>query len=98
MIKFSQKVINVVKKIPAGKTLTYKEVAKRARNPKAYRAVGNILNLYYKQCIKNGSRTIPCHRVIRSDGKTGGYVLGKEKKRQLLKKEGYAESAKKRLE
>ncbi|HLN19340.1 MAG TPA: MGMT family protein, partial [Patescibacteria group bacterium] len=46
--KFSQKVIAIVDKIKPGKTLTYKEVAARAGNPKAARAVGNILNSYYK--------------------------------------------------
>ena len=89
---FSEKVINAVKKIPEGKTLAYKKVAKKAGNPKAYRAVGNILNSYYRLCIKNGSKTIPCHRVVRSDAKPGGYVLGKRKKAILLKKEVRANS------
>lgn len=92
MGKFSEKVIDIVKKIPKGKTLTYKEVAKKAGSPKAYRAVGNILNLYYRLCIKNGLKTVPCYRVVRSDGKPGGYVLGKRKKAILLKKEARANS------
>lgn len=87
MQAFSQKVIDIVKKIPRGKTLTYKEVAKKAGNPKAYRAVGNILNSYYKLCIKQDLKNIPCHRVVRSDGKPGGYALGEKKKKELLKKE-----------
>ena len=78
---FTQKVFEVVKKIPRGKVLTYKEVAKRAGNAKASRAVGNILN-------KNYNPKIPCHRVIRSDGKLGGYNRGSNKKRQILKSEG----------
>ncbi|HEY4475705.1 MAG TPA: MGMT family protein, partial [Candidatus Paceibacterota bacterium] len=50
--------------------LTYKEVARLAGRSKAYRAVGNILN-------KNRDfKNIPCHRVVRSDGKIGGYALG----------------------
>ena len=61
--------------------MTYKEVARLAGRPKAYRAVGNILN-------KNHDPAIPCHRVIRSDGKTGGYNRGTANKRELLKKEG----------
>jgi len=61
--------------------LTYKEVAIRAGRPKAYRAVGNIL--HRNSDLKN----IPCHRVIRSDGKTGGYIFGERRKRMLLKKE-----------
>ena len=83
MRAFSQKVYLVVRKIPKGKTLSYKEVAQKAGSPKAYRAVGNILN-------KNRDPQIPCHRVIRSDGKTGGFNRGAKLKKQLLKKEGYA--------
>lgn len=77
---FAEKVYDVVRKIPEGKTLTYGEVARRAGNPRAARAVGNILN-------KNYNPEIPCHRVIRSDGTTGGYNRGEAKKRQLLKRE-----------
>jgi methylated-DNA-[protein]-cysteine S-methyltransferase len=87
MAIFSQKVINVVKKIPQGKVLSYKEVAARAGNSKAARAVGNILNSYYKYCQDNKMPAIPCHRVVRSDGKLGGYVLGSKKKKELLKLE-----------
>jgi len=79
-LSFEEKVYNVVKKIPKGKVLTYKQVAKLAGNPRAYRAVGNILN-------KNYNPKIPCHRVVRSDGKLGGYNRGAKKKRELLKKE-----------
>lgn len=51
-----------------------------AGRPRAYRAVGNILN-------QNYNSKIPCHRVIRSDGKTGGYNRGAKKKVELLRKE-----------
>ena len=78
---FSKKVLAVVAKIPKGKILTYKEVAKRAGNSRAYRAVGNILN-------KNYDSQIPCHRVICADGKAGGYNRGPKKKLKLLKEEG----------
>lgn len=81
MITFREKVLKIVAQIPKGKILTYKEVARRAGRPKAYRAVGNILN-------KNYDSQIPCHRVIRSDGKIGGYNHGIKKKKLLLKKEG----------
>ena len=81
MKSFTQKVYDVVSKIPKGSTLTYKEVAKRAGSSDASRAVGNILN-------KNYDSTIPCHRVVRSDGKTGGYNRGVTAKIELLKKEG----------
>ena len=70
-----------MKEIPKGKVLTYKIVAKLAENPRAYRTVGNILN-------KNKNPKIPCHRVIKSDGKIGGYKYGVKKKIALLKKEG----------
>ncbi|MFA6251488.1 MAG: MGMT family protein [Candidatus Paceibacterota bacterium] len=82
MLSFSEKVYKVVIKIPRGKVLTYKEVAKRAGNSNASRAVGNILN-------KNHNPKIPCHRVIRSDGKLGGYNKGTRQKRKILKMEGY---------
>ncbi|MDP3965693.1 MAG: MGMT family protein [bacterium] len=81
MKSFKEKVFAVVAKIPKGRTLTYKEVAERAGNARAYRAVGNILN-------KNHDPRIPCHRVIRSDGTTGGYNRGTKMKTKLLKKEG----------
>ncbi len=80
MKSFTEKVFEVVSKIPKGKTLTYKEVAKRAGRGTAYRAVGNILN-------KNYNPKIPCHRVVRSDGKIGGYNRGAKIKLEMLKKE-----------
>ena len=67
MTKFAERVFIAARNIPRGKTLTYKEVAKRAGRPKAGRAVGNILN-------GNRDPKIPCHRVIRSDGKPGSAV------------------------
>ena len=78
---FAGKVYAVVKKIPKGKTLTYKQVAKKAGSEKAYRAVGNILN-------KNHDPLIPCHRVVRSDGTPGGYNRGAKAKMKKLKEEG----------
>ena len=79
---FAEKVYAVVKKIPKGKVLTYKEVARRIGKPKAYRAVGNALN-------KNTNPKVPCHRVIRSDGDIGGFARGTKKKKEILKKEEY---------
>lgn len=81
MKTFSEKVYNVVRKIPKGKTLTYGGVARRAGNPRAFRAVGNILN-------KNYDPAIPCHRVTRSDGGIGGYNRGRKRKIRILRKEG----------
>lgn len=63
---FKEKVLVVVARIPRGKTLSYREVARLAGRPNAYRAVGNIM-------ARNDNPKIPCHRVIRSDGTPGGY-------------------------
>jgi O-6-methylguanine DNA methyltransferase len=81
MKSFRQKVLEITSKIPKGKTLTYKQVATQSGNPNASRAVGAILKT-------NFDPKIPCHRVIRSDGKTGGYNRGVENKIKILKKEG----------
>lgn len=82
MQDFKQKVLAVVKNIPRGKTMTYKQVAQKAGNAKAARAVGSLM-------AKNQDKQIPCHRVIRSDGKIGAYNgLQGESKKALLEKEG----------
>ena len=81
MTLFREKVYSVVKEIPKGKVLTYKEVARLIGNPGAARAVGSALN-------KNFNPEIPCHRVIRSDGGIGKYNRGINKKVELLKEEG----------
>lgn len=81
-MNFKEKVYLVVSKIPKGKVMSYKKVAKAAGRPKAYRAVGNIMH-------KNPDpKKIPCHRVIRSDGQIGGYAKGPKTKIAILKKEG----------
>ena len=80
-MSFSEKVLKVVSKIPKGKVLTYKEVAKLAGSENAYRAVGTILS-------KNYNKRIPCHRVILSNGKVGEYNRGKGKKKKMLINEG----------
>ena len=78
---FKEKCYTLVKKIPKGKITTYKEIA-NALGTKGYRAVGNILN-------KNPNLiTVPCHRVVKSNGEIGGYAGGMEKKIELLKSEG----------
>lgn len=82
MKSFKEKVLEVVKKIPKGKVLTYKEVAKKAGNEKAVRVVGTIM-------AKNADKNVPCHRVIRSDGKIGSYNgLQGVSKEAILRKEG----------
>ncbi|MBU0540631.1 MGMT family protein [Patescibacteria group bacterium] len=77
---FSKRVFDIVSKIPKGSVMTYKQVATAAGNPKACRAVVNILN-------SNSDPRIPCHRVIRSDGTPGGYNRGTAQKQRLLQKE-----------
>ncbi len=78
---FQIKVNQVVAKIPKGQVRTYKQVAYLAGYPTAWRAVGNIMK-------KNYDLNIPCHRVIRSDGKPGGYNRDTAKKIRLLLAEG----------
>ena len=81
--EFQIRVWNELKKIPSGETRTYKEIAELIGKPTASRAVANA-------CGKNPYPiTIPCHRVIRSDGGLGGYSGegGVDKKKLLLKNE-----------
>ncbi len=75
---FTMKVLTECIKIPYGKTITYKELAQNAGNPKAFRAVGNILGKNPIPII------IPCHRVIGSDGKLHGFTGGIHIKETLL--------------
>lgn len=79
-MSFKQKVLEIVGKIPKGQTMTYAQVAALAGNPRAARAVGMIMS-------KNYDPAIACHRVIRTDGRLGGYNRGVEKKAELLKNE-----------
>ncbi len=78
MKTFADKVRDIVRKIPKGKTMTYKAVATKAGNPNAARAVGAVMRANYDDGI-------PCHRVIASDGSMRGYNRGGiEKKRAIL--------------
>ncbi len=81
---FYAKVYEVVKKIPEGKVATYKEVARLAGRPRAFRAVGTAMRL------NPDLKTIPCHRVVGSDGMMHGYSAGQgiATKIAILKKEG----------
>lgn len=84
MTVFSDKVKRIVKNIPAGQVMTYKEVARAVGKEKAARAVAGVM-------ANNFDDTVPCHRVIRSDGSLGGYNRGGEVvKKSLLEKEGYS--------
>lgn len=82
MTGFQRRVLLETMNIPRGRTITYKQLAERIGSPKAYRAVGTALR-------KNPLPiTIPCHRVIKSDGSLGNYSSGGAKrKRALLEKE-----------
>ena len=80
MTLFADKVFAVVRRIPKGTTMTYKDVAAAVGRPRAYRAVGNILNSNYDP-------EIPCHRVVRSDGSAGGYNRGAQLKAEILERE-----------
>jgi methylated-DNA-[protein]-cysteine S-methyltransferase len=82
MSTFSEQVYDVVKKIPRGKVMTYKQVAIAMMKPRSARAVGNALNKNPDLLI------IPCHRVVRSNGLVGGYVHGMRKKVSILLSEG----------
>ena len=82
---FEIEVWKEILKIPKGSVRTYKEIANILKKPKSARAVANA-------CGKNPYvPTVPCHRVIRSDGYLGGYSGegGIEMKRKLLIKEGF---------
>ncbi len=82
MDSFTEKVQDIVRDIPKGSVMTYKEVATAAGNAKASRAVANIMAANYDEAI-------PCHRVVRSDGSLGGYNRGGvEVKKSLLTAEG----------
>ena len=81
MKTFQEKVHAIVRKIPKGKVLSYKQVATKAGSPGASRAVGSILK-------KNYDPQIPCHRVIRSDGIAGEYNRGRTEKIRKLRAEG----------
>lgn len=78
---FNERCYDLLKQIPKGRVTTYKLMA-QALGTKAYRAVGNAM-------AKNPEPvTVPCHRVVKSDGSIGGYALGTDKKIELLQNEG----------
>lgn len=78
--QFTIRVYAEVRGIPPGKALSYKQVAAAAGRPLAFRAVGNIL-------AKNTDPSVPCHRVIRSNGELGGYNGLRGEKQKLLRAE-----------
>lgn len=80
MTPFQKKVYDAVRKIPRGKVSTYKAIARVIGRPNSARAVGSALN-------KNYDSSVPCHRVIGSDGFIGGYNRGLKQKIIKLKSE-----------
>lgn len=80
--EFERKVLVATFKIPRGKVSTYKRIATKIGKPRAYRATANALH-------KNPLHPIvPCHRVVRSDGKFGGEKKAAASRRKLVEKEG----------
>lgn len=77
-----QDVYVLLSKIPSGKVSTYGDIAKALGHPKAARAIGRI--------IANNPNpiSIPCHRVVKSNGEIGGFAYGEQMKREILEKEG----------
>ena len=78
---FQEAVWRELRKIPAGETRSYAEIAAAAGNPRAVRAAGSANG------ANNVAVLIPCHRVVRSDGAVGGYAYGADIKRALLERE-----------
>jgi len=80
--EFTQAVWKAMRKIPAGKTMSYAELAKRAGSPAAVRAAGSA-------CARNlVAPIVPCHRVVKTGGDLGNYGYGLSVKEALLKLEG----------
>jgi AraC family transcriptional regulator of adaptative response/methylated-DNA-[protein]-cysteine methyltransferase len=78
---FQERVWRALREIPPGATVSYAEIAERIGSPKAVRAVAQA-------CATNHiAVAIPCHRVVRRDGKLGGYRWGVDRKRELLHRE-----------
>ncbi|MDE1846293.1 MAG: MGMT family protein [Candidatus Micrarchaeota archaeon] len=82
LTEFEQKVLANTLGIKSGETISYKELASRSGRPRAARAVGNIMNKNPLPLL------IPCHRVVASNHKLGGYAYGVKIKELLLKIEG----------
>ena len=82
MTPFKEKVLAVVSTIPKGSVMSYKRVAVLAGSPNASRAVGTIM-------ANNVDSSVPCHRVVRSDGGVGAYNRGgTSRKKEILRCEG----------
>lgn len=79
---FNEKVWATCARVPAGKVVTYGDIAKALKSPRASRAVGNALN-------RNPyAPTVPCHRVVGSNGALTGFAGGLDRKQSMLEREG----------
>lgn len=81
---FQQNVWKALLGIPRGKTVSYKDIAHQVGAPRGARAIGGAVG------ANPVSLFIPCHRVLTSDGKIGGYAWGIERKKEILKLEDAA--------
>ena len=81
-MKLEEKIYKKLLQVPKGKVTTYRELAKAVGLKNGQRAIGRIMNKNPYPVI------IPCHRVIKSDGKVGGYAWGEKVKAKMLSNEG----------
>ena len=81
-MNLEEKIYKKLLEVPKGKITTYGELAKAVGMKNGQRAVGRIMNKNPYPVI------IPCHRVVKSDGKVGGYAYGEDIKSNMLSKEG----------
>lgn len=82
MTEFEKKCYRVLSTVPRGKVISYGALARLVGAPKAARAVGNTMK-------KNpNAPTVPCHRVVKSDGSVGHYLYGSDAKIAILRSEG----------
>ncbi len=86
---FTRSVLEETRRVPAGSVVSYAEIARRVGKPRAYRAVGNAL------ASNPAPVVVPCHRVVSTGGRMGGYTGGLDIKLHLLALEGFATSARK---
>ena len=79
---FQRRVLSELRKVRAGVTISYEELALKSGAPKGARAIGHVMSLNRTPII------LPCHRVVRKNGEMGGFAYGIEWKKKLLKHEG----------
>lgn len=80
--QFTLRVLHELARVPYGRTATYRELAERAGNPRASRAVGMVMNRNRIPIV------LPCHRIVGSSGELVGYGGGLARKERLLRLEG----------